>query len=117
MKNKWVIIGLGGLAAALLLAYSKRNVPAPAKEETSMKPDSQVGSSDISKRKELVNTDMQFVGMGGVLYTKPTNLIPDVYGNYHNADGMGNMSTTNISEACKCAGKHTPQPTMLANFR
>ena len=62
--------------------------------------------------------DMQFAAMSGKnAYIKPQNLIPNVYGNYMNADGGNVLKTTNIQTACKCAAKRKVAPSMLANFR
>ena len=116
-KENWIwIAGVGVLGAALFFAYKKRSVPKPSIAENPEKE----SQGDMKKRK-LPQSDMLFAGMSGnriaKTYVKPTNLIPDVYGRYHNADGMGGLDTSSICRACQTSVKHTPQPTMLSNFR
>lgn len=111
------LIWIGGalvVGAALFFAYKKRSVPKPSPSEQ------KEGQSDMKKRK-LPQSDVLFVGMDsrkkGEIYVKPTNLIPDVYGRYHNADGSNAIKTTNIGTACSSVVKNPVQPTVLANFR
>jgi hypothetical protein len=102
--------GLGALGLALFFAYKKRNVPAPSQAE---------GLKEPSQKKQG-GTELAFSGsyrVGNKIYVKPTNLIPDVYGRYHNATGSSKLVTTDICSACQTAPQNTPQPTMLAGFR
>ena len=114
-KNLIWIAGLGALGLALFFAYKKRNVPTPSKKE------GEEGIKQPSGKKKFPMSDMSFAGMDGKAipktYVKTTNLIPDVYGRYHNADGGSGLDTSDICAACKTAPKNTPQPTMLAGFR
>lgn len=116
-KQNWIwIAGLGALGAALFFAYKKRNVPAPSEKEKA----GDVEQSNMKKR-NLPQSDMLFAGMCGSkedkIYVKTTNLIPDVYGRYHNANGGDNLKTRNIYSACASSVQHTPSPTMLGGFK
>jgi hypothetical protein len=114
-KNTWILAGMGAVAIALFFAYKKRNVPAPSEAENKS---DEVGSGDISKRKELQSVDMQFYGMSGKpIYVKPQNLIPNVMdNNFYNADGGNVLPTRNVYSACKCASKQKPAPSILSNI-
>lgn len=107
-KNSWIYLGLGAVAIALFFAYKKRNVPA-TKEEIK----DQTGSGDIKRRKELQSVESQFIGMGGNIYVKPKNLIPNVMdNNFYNATGSSTLKTTNICVACQTAAQNQPEPNM-----
>lgn len=62
--------------------------------------------------------DVQFYGMSGkAIYVKPQNLIPNVRdNNFYNADGGNVLPTSSVYEACKCAAKQKPTPTVLQNI-
>ena len=117
--KKQNLIWIGGaviVGAALFFAYKKRNVPKP-----SMKEENEGASQGDMKKRKLPSSDLLFTGADGKkigkIYVKPTNLIPDVYGRYHNADGSNAIKTTNIGTACCSVVKNPVQPTVLANFR
>jgi hypothetical protein len=113
-KKNWIYIGFGVVAIGGYMLWLKME---KAKSKVA------VNETNISKRKGLVNMDVQFAAMSGEVYAKKTNLIPNVYGLYNkydsemNADGSGLCKTINIQEACKCASKSKPLPTLLSNFR
>lgn len=116
-KNSWIYITLGLVGVGLFFAYKKRNTP-PASSKTGEGTNSGIASSDVKKRKDLTISEMQFSGSGirsnsDPIYVKRTNLIPDVYGRYFNADGGKEyISTQNIGCACKSADsrKNIPSP-------
>jgi len=113
-KKNWMYIGFGVVAIGGYMLWLKNK---QSKSKVA------INETNISKRKGLVNMDMQFAGMSGEVYAKKTNLIPNVYGLYNkfdsdmNADGDGYCKTTNIQTACKCASKSTPTPSIISNFR
>lgn len=114
-KNTLMWLGLGAVGIALFFAYKKRSVPKPTEAE--LKSD-EVSQGDVGKRKDLQSMDMQFAAMSGKnAYIKPQNLIPNVYGNYMNANGDNVLKTRSIYDACKCAAKRKVAPSILANFR
>lgn len=118
IKKSWLpYIVVGGITVLLISIYRKKKL---SESKVAITP------SNVSKRKELKSSEVQFVGAsGGKNYVRKTNLIPNTYGLYNkyenemNASGsMGyGMSTVNIQEACKCADKNKPLPTFLTNFR
>jgi hypothetical protein len=116
-KNSWIYITLGLVGVGLFFAYKKRNTPPPS-PNTGEGTNSGIASSDVKKRKDLTIGEMQFSGSGirsnsQPIYAQLTNLIPDVYGQYHNADGGKEyISTKNIECACKSANarKNIPSP-------
>ena len=114
-KN-WMYIGVGVVAIGGYMLWLK-NKNKKAKSKVA------VNEANISKRKGLVNMDLQFAAMSGEVYAQKTNLIPNVYGLYNkfgsdmNADGDGYCKTTNIQTACKCASKTKPSPQLITNFR
>lgn len=114
-KNLIWIAGLGALGLALFFAYKKRNVPAPSKKQ------GEEGVKEPMRKKQFPVSEMLFAGMDGKpipkTYVKTTNLIPDVYGRYHNANGGGGIDTTNIMDACRTSVQYPPKPTMLAGFK
>jgi len=105
-KNSWIYITLGVVGVGLFFAYKKRNTPPPS-PKTGEGTQNGIASSDIKKRKDLTLGEMQFSGMdvrnrNQPIYVQATNLIPDVYGQYHNADGGKEyINTKNIGCACK----------------
>jgi hypothetical protein len=113
-KKNWMYIGFGVVAIGGYMIWLNNKKP---KSKVS------VNQANISKRKGLVNMDVQFAAMSGEVYAQKTNLIPNVYGLYNkfgsdmNADGDGYCKTTNIQTACKCASKSTPTPSIISNFR
>lgn len=113
-KQNWIWIAGLAVVGVAVLAYRKRNVPKPTLAEQAE------GQADMKKR-QFPQSDLLFTGMdariGDKIYVRPTNLIPDVYGRYHNADGSNAIKTTNIGTACKSVVKNPVQPTVLANFR
>ena len=117
-KNSWIYITLGLVGVGLFFAYKKPKRP-PASPNTGEGTNSGIASSDIKKRKDLATSEMQFSGMtirdnSKPIYVKPTNLIPDVYGRYYNADGGKEyINTKSIDCACKSADarKNIPSPT------
>jgi hypothetical protein len=117
-KNSWIYITLGLVGVGLFFAYKKRNTPPPS-PNTGEGTNSGIASTDIKKRKDLTIGEMQFSGSGirsnsDPIYVKPTNLIPDVYGRYYNADGGKEyINTKSIGCACKSADarKNLPSPT------
>ena len=118
IKKSWLpYIVVGGITVLLISIYRKKKL---SESKVAITP------SNVSKRKELKSSEVQFVGAsGGKNYVKKNNLIPNTYGLYNkyenemNASGtMGyGMSTVNIQEACKCADKNKPRETFLTNFR
>jgi hypothetical protein len=113
-KKNWMYIGIGVVAIGGYMLWLKKK-----KSESKVA----INETNISKRKGLVNMDVQFAAMSGEIYAKKTNLIPNVYGLYNkydshmNADGGSDYKTTNIQDACKCAAKSTPLPSVMSNFR
>jgi hypothetical protein len=116
-KNSWIYITLGLVGVGLFFAYKKRNTPPPS-PNTGEGTQSGIASSNIKKRKDLISREMEFSGMtirdkSVPIYVQNTNLIPDVYGQYHNADGGKEyISTKSIECACKTADerKNLPSP-------
>jgi hypothetical protein len=105
-KNSWIYITLGLVGVGLFFAYKKRDTPPPS-PNTGEGTQNGIASSDIKKRKDLTSSELQFSGMtirdkSQPIYVQRTNLIPDVYGNYYNADGgVEYLNTKNIGCACK----------------
>lgn len=115
-KENWIwIAGLGALGLALFFAYKKPNAPAPSEKEKAE------GVKESSKQKKG-GTEMAFSGSNksrlNPEYIRPTNLIPDVYGRYHNADGgSSQIVTTDICSACQSADKIKHSPAYLGGFK
>ena len=113
-KKNWMYIGFGVVAIGGYMLWLKKK-----KSESKVA----INETNISKRKGLLSMDMQFAGMSGEVYAKKTNLIPNVYGLYNkfdsdmNADGVTEYKTTNIQDACQCASKSKPLPSLMSNFR
>ena len=119
-KNSWIYITLGLVGVGLFFAYKKRNTP-PASPKTGEGTNSGIASSNVKKRKDLTIGEMQFSGSGirtnsQPIYAQLTNLIPDVYGQYHNADGgIEHINTQSIGCACKSADKRKNIPSPRFN--
>lgn len=109
-KKSWIYITLGVVGVGLFFAYKRRNTPPPS-PKTGESNNVGIAPSNVSKRKDLALKEMQFSGMtirdtSVPIYVKTTNLIPDVYGRYYNADGNGEvLNTKSIGCACKSSNK------------
>jgi hypothetical protein len=119
-KNSWIYITLGLVGVGLFFAYKKRNTPPPS-PKTGEGTNNGIASSDVKKRKGLSTSEMQFNGMtirdnSNPIYAQLTNLIPDVYGQYHNADGGSELlNTQNIGCACKTSIMRKNYPSSMPN--
>ena len=116
-KNTWIWVSVGVVGVALFFAYKKPSVPQP---DPNAPTPGDGGGSNISKRKELKNMDMQFAAMNGKSYIKPTNLIPSIYDRFRNANGgecRETLATENIMNACKCSSNRTITPGFASNFK
>jgi len=118
-KNSWIYITLGLVGVGLFFAYKKRDTPPPS-PNTGEGTQNGIASSNIKKRKDLTSSELQFSGMtirdkSQPIYVQRTNLIPNVYGNYYNADGgVEHLNTQNIG--CACRTSINRQKSRATNF-